>query len=387
MAIVGDPELIHFNLHTAGATSSSTVEVDEITADGTLIGKLTTLFDDGSAANGDAVAGDGIYSGVNTVAFTSTGVRYFMGKFSDWSLAGSQRTAAVVITGVNPATESQLQLSIDDNARLSAIAMDALNQGRPAASVLKSLQDALSQDMYVIPGSVQVANGVIQWEDINGILQGFDSNLAHRRRQPGRAGAGSLHRGCSVHDYGRSRLERGNEDILGDVLVLSPFASSLSAFDPSADIVTMFQTAHYSVTYHANAGVTLADFTDLSDYAAIELWGTRPPAARQYRRGLLSQLGSHPGVHGRKPKRPDRTTAFASSMATMLSRQATSLPMGGSLDGTIVLANACESAHDATMANAFTGLGSGSLHRLYAHRQGILRGRQGQRHVDDAAEF
>ncbi|GEM_PF-4269438 len=354
--VVGHPELVHFNLDTRWATGNSGAEVDEITSTGTVIGRVTSLFDDGSAANGDMTAGDGIYSGISAVAFSSPGTRYFMATFNDWSLSSSQRTATFTITGSNSASQQQLQLSVDDTTRLTGLAMDVLSNHGSAKAALDAIRNALLTDPDVVPGSVSSLGSVIQWEDVNGFLQGFDADFAiggDRLSAPVPAAYAPALPTASTDAVALS----APADPIGDVLVLSPFASSLSARDPSAGIVTQFQNANYSVTYHTNTGVTLADFANLSDYAAIELYGHGTMLPDNTGEGFYTSIAPTAASMA------DNEGDLKNHRVRMLNGYYVVTPSyisayGGSLDGTIVLANACESAHDATMANAFIGLGA-----------------------------
>ncbi len=284
--VVGTPELVTFSATVSGATSTTAVELDEVDANGTLITKLADLHDSGSAADGDAVAGDGIYTALVPISFNATGTRYFIAKLAD------AVTSSLSIPGVNPPTDAQLAQDSNDLNQVGSAASAAVTAGGGAAQIIAAAQTALQSDSNVLAGSIVVEPTGISWESSDGIIQDImtDALLGGR--------------GVSSVSAASNASTATNQALTGSTFVgasdaaASPLAATPQALVPADTVDSNGQTAEvldpynfvfasqgdeapavsqaltaggYTVTYKSNNLVTLDDFKNLGTNAAVAI--------------------------------------------------------------------------------------------------------------------
>src|SRR5205085_4183414 len=132
------------------------VEVDEVDASGNLVGKVTDLFDDGSATHNDVTAGDGVFNNVSVVGFDTAGQRFFVAKLTDSTTGAALQAPPVTVSGVVPPTAAELQQMLDASRAVSQQAAAALAAGQDPQAVLDSAQATLEASPdQAVPGSVQ----------------------------------------------------------------------------------------------------------------------------------------------------------------------------------------------------------------------------------------
>jgi hypothetical protein len=348
--VVGHPETVRFSIPTVGATANTAVEIDEVTSTGTFVGLLDNAYDDGSPAHADAVADDGIYSGINTIAFNAPGTRYFQAKMTT---GGTVRTGPILaIPGVAAPSSMQLGADSSDAAAISQTAKNILASGGTNAAALAAVATALSTDSNVRPGSIKSDATSVVWTTTDGVFQGVDTNFL----TGGDTLAAPPPAAATPAAPAQVTADDSSSGSNGSVLILSPFAASLSAYDPSAAIDSAFADANYSVTYHTDAAVTLNDFTNLGQYDAIDLYGhgcTLPGSGEGFYTSITDSvtnlvLNAWDLLNGRLADMNGYLVVTPSYITTY----------SGEMDGTIVIANCCDSAYDATMADAFTNNGA-----------------------------
>lgn len=276
--LVGSPELTTFAVSVSNATASTTVEVEEFDANGNDLGEFTALHDDGSAADNDVTAGDGIFSGVNVVGFSDPGTRYFAAVVNDPSLASSLQTSSVEIDGMF--AESEAQYAADgaaDDAVLTA-GNDVLAGGGSAKDAAAAVIAALASDPNFQAGSILSSGSEVEWTGANGIYYLYDGSVT----SDGQAGGGSVPVTADVAKAAQTGTDvPAVREVPADVvdhtgssaLVLAPFSTNW-VNDQSSQVDSLLKSAGYAVTYHDNAtqgAVTLDDFKNFNQYDAIAL--------------------------------------------------------------------------------------------------------------------
>ena len=352
VVIIGHAGMVHFSVQVSEPSASTAIAVNEVSDQGAFISKITDLYDNGSAAVGDPVAGDGLFNGQSSIEVAAAGQRHFIAVLTDPSVS-QQPTSSVAITGVALPSTSQLQRDDTDASAVNAKGTQMLNAHSSAASVVNALKTMLRSSTNVKTASIVTSPTAILWESSDGILHGFDTstfnsgNLLNAPTEPSEPEAGPL-----------MTQDDASTDNGGTALILSPFASSLSSWDSSSQTESLLANDGYTVTYEANQNVTISSFTNFGQYDAIALYGHG---------GLL------PGGQGGE-------VFYTSQQPTLLSEVENGWDLlthrlielngyyavtpsfidayAGSMNGTIVFAAACNSAFDSQMANAFIGNGA-----------------------------
>jgi len=363
-AVVGQSQPAIFHATLLSPPAGTIVQVHQVDASGNEIGELVQLADDGSAANQDVKAGDGIYSGSNVLNYASPGTIYYDVQVTDASSGAVFKTTSISITVAAAPSQAQVQTDTTDASNQTAVAQNVLASGGSSQAAIAAVQASLTSDTNVQPGSVQVSDTTITWKTLDGITEGVDtaeltdtlslgvgalpSPVAPGESAPTVAVTAAAGQTMAPAD--------ATPDPTMQVLVLSPFASSLSQWDPSAAIESQFANAGYTVTYHTNQNVTFSDFTNLGQYDAIELYGhgdKLPGGGEGFYTSLASSLSTSVA----------NIWALYNSQIVILNDYYVITPSyitayGGQMNGTIVLANCCNSAYDDTMANAFVDDGA-----------------------------
>lgn len=355
--VVGHTELAHFNVQLSNFTSSTAVEVDEFDAQGNNLGKLVDLLDNGSSIAGDRTAGDGIYSGVSTIAFSDPGTRYFAAVVSDPALTSPIDSSTLSIAGQNAPSQSALAADITDNNSLNQIAGNIINGGGSEAAALAAVQSALASDANVKPGTVATTATSVEWQTVDGSWQGISADFLTSSLNATLGGAAPSAASSAVQAPTSPPMQASADPTL-NVLLLSPFASSLSTFDPTNAISGEFSAANYTVTTHTDAAVTFDDFKNLGQYDAVNLYGHGTQLANGGE-GIYTSIASSAAtsfanvwdllnnrlviMNGYYVVTPNFITAYA-----------------GAMNGTIVEFEACSSLHDTAMGDAFLNLGAGA---------------------------
>ena len=274
--VIGHPEIAHFSVQVSHATPNTTVEVDEFDSQGNDIGELMGLLDNGSSALGDRAAGDGIYSGVSTLSATAPGTRYFAAVVSDPTLSAPIDSSKIAVVEENPPSNTALQADITDNNNLNQVAQNIINSGGTPAASLAAVASALASDSNVQPGTVQTTSTSIEWKSVDGTSEGVSTDFltsgANATLGSPPAGGGGETPTPSATPAAVPDTTPSADPTL-NVLILSPFASSLSQWDPSSAIESMFSNAGYTTTSLSNSQVTFSAFQNLGQYDAINLFG------------------------------------------------------------------------------------------------------------------
>jgi hypothetical protein len=370
---VGSSNVLHFSVPVAGATSSTTVEVDELDSSGNSLGKLVQLFDTGSAINRDSVAGDGNFSGVVTLNFSAPGQRFFASKVIDPILPAALQSPTVTVSGNAPLTQEQVSADKADFDNISQAADNAKASGTSAQGILDAVQAALQSDSNVVQSSIVVSNGTIDWLNVDGMEQMVDTTFS-----PDSLGGGGITAGGPQNLVG---LPGGNStparaltpldstpatDPSKNAIVLSPFVWQFGSLDPGNLITQALRGKGYTVTYKADVNqtdenVSLSDFENLGGHAAVVICahgmlvrdtvvinsGQQIDSASLvlYGEELATRqliLNTIPGVGKFFVIRP----SFVEDH-------------NGPMDGAVVYLNTCFGTANRTMANVFLGAGAG----------------------------
>ena len=223
---------------------------------------------------------------------------------------------------------------------------------------------ALASDTNVQRGTVQTTSTCIEWKTVDGTYEGVSTDFltssanATLGSPPPVAGAGSGTPAASAATAVAPDDDPASPDPTLNVLLLSPFESSLSQWDPSSSIAADFANAGYTVTLHQNAQVTFSDFQNLGQYDAVNLYGhgTQLPNLGE---GVYTSIQSSVStsaanvwdllndaiviMNGYYVVTPNYITEYA-----------------GSMNGTIVEFETCNSLHDTQLGNAFMNMGAGA---------------------------
>jgi hypothetical protein len=381
--VVGSPELTTFNVSVVDATPTTMVELDEVDSSGDLIGQITTLQDNGSPANGDAVAGDGIYSGIVPIAFNAPGTRYFVAKVSDSASGSSGQTAAVSIPGITGPTTQQL--AEDDQTSTAAVqsGMSIAANGGTAAQVISTIQTALSSDANVMPGSISTTDSSIAWEDSDGIVEMVptDELLGGRgASQPVQTlgSAAQVAGGTSIAPAAESAsppiIPADNSGDGQSAVVLDPyngqFTESSFGGDEAPQIAQMLTDAGYDTTYLTTSQISsLTVYQNLGSNATIAIV-THGVVSAKYGAIIATNVldsedpaSSHASdlVNHRLYLNPGAIAANGDGAQEYLATSQFFAKYTGSMDGTIVYLGACHLGETFQMPNAFLDQGAGAV--------------------------
>jgi hypothetical protein len=356
--VTGQAGLIHFSARVSEPSSSTTVEVDEVDGNGNFIGKITDLYDNGSAAVGDQTAGDGLFHGLSSIEIDAVGSRNFVAVLTDSSVT-DQQSSALVVTAKNPPSDAQIQQDDADSEAATATAMQVLSSHGSSSAAIKAIQRAVKTNGNFVAGSILVSSHAIQWQTSDGCQYVADVNLLQSGSTEGI--------GSSISNNVVSAMSSAvtpSEDDGGTVVGIAPFASAMTTggteLVQSAD--ALLRTAGYDVTEYLNNAGTIDAFKNLGRYDAVVIHSHG---------GLLSGGGEmiltsqHPTLLSDVANAWDLyfthrlVKGFLSDGAEYYAiTPAFISAYSGSMDKTIVYAGGCDTAADNQMANAFLNQGA-----------------------------
>jgi len=394
-ATVGISEEEQFSIPVGHAGPSTRVEVDEFDASGNNLGEFAPLADDGNVSNGDLTAGDGIFGGVNVVGFTAPGTRYFAAVVSDPNLSTPIHSATISIIGSAPLTQSQFDPAEADSASLNQAANTVLAGGGSIQAAIAAVEGALGSDANVVPGSIQMTATGVSWQDSAGIEHLFDTDMLNTDVGTPPASPFALLTPSQAALLPSDVTPASTAHSGSPSLVLEPFPSQWLQRAASPTIASKLTAAGYNVTFHdngTNGAVTLNDFKGLGQYdtIAIETHGdvlngnvvlatgvqTSDALDAQFQADLHSVPARLVAVG--VPAGLDSSSHLTGAVSDYAITPAWISYYSGTMNGTVVYVDACDSLGNQTMANAFTNLGAGAYIGYdgpvtfgFAHQQGI----------------
>jgi hypothetical protein len=383
--LVGTPELVTFSATVNGAASTTAVELDQVDASGTLISKVADLSDNGSATNGDAVAGDGIFSAMVPISFSGPGTQYYVAKLVD------AVTSPLSIRGVNPPTDAQLAQDSADSDAVGQAANQAMLTGGGAPQIISAAETALAADTNVLAGSMDVQPDGIEWENSDGIVEEISTDAILGGR-----GVSNLNSAAAAVTTGPLAAV-GSESISSGSVSASPAAATATIkpadaapdngqtavvldpfhfyFSPQGDeapnVAASLTAAGYTTSYLADTAVTLDSFKNLGSNATVAIvshglnsprYGvsivTDDPVPASPDSSFLSDLVNHRLYKCVIPanNRVDNTATNVSVVTASFFTKYT-----GTMDGSIVYLGCCHLGETPDLANAFINLGAAAV--------------------------
>jgi hypothetical protein len=368
--VVGTPDQLSLTATVSGRTPTTTMEVDEVDAAGTVTGKLADLFDDGSGLHNDTTANDGVFNNTIAVGYDAPGDHLFVAKVTDAATNATRQTAPVTVSVVPAPTPAQAQQALDTNRALGQQASTALAAGQGASAVLDQVQASL-QAMpadQVKPGSIVRSGNRVGWESGAGILSMVDTDLL---RPPTGQPAATPARGAPARpapaitplaapglfpaaETGQSECKRA--------IVISPFNASFLTQDETTLIRNELVSQRWTVTNKVG-NVTPEDFKGLGRYGAVvitSLGGVLPGP------GVVIATGAPAGTAAELAANPDAvnhrlvTYPTADGMSSLAVTPRFITAYTGRMDKSIVYVGQMAGAADPTMGNAFRQQGAAS---------------------------
>jgi hypothetical protein len=391
--LVGTPELTTFSATVAHSSATTAVELDEVDSSGNLIGKITNLQDDGSPGDGDAVAGDGTFSGIVPINFDALGTRYFIAKVTDSANGSSGATAAMSIAGVNPPTDAQLQQD-DDSANVVAAPAYAIAAAKgTAAQIIAAVQASLQSDADLVPGSVSTTSDSIMWENTDGTLECIPTDilLGNRGASEPVQTLGSASQVATPAALAPATAAPSDQIIRPaddnadgqTAVVLDPYndqfgtndLSDVDSGDEAPAISQMLSDAGYQTTYLSTSQISsLTVYQNLGSNAAIVIvsHGAVDPKYGSFL--ATSVLDSEdPWTSHKFDLANQRLALYPTGEGQQyLAGSQFFARYTGSMDGTIVYLGACHLGETSEMPNAFLDQGAGAVIAYTGVVQGVF---------------
>ncbi len=268
---VGTPADIRFSVGVQNATIGSSVELDEVNANGTFVAKVADLaLDVGQTA---------IYAVDSTVSADAIANRYFVAKLADPLLSVPVVSAtASIATAAEPTAD---QLAADNAGSFAATnaAQNIIDANGTSDAALAAAMSALSGDPNVIAGTLNIENELLSWKTVDGLLQGVDAGAITFRSGPG---VGVLASGAVATDTVSSPAVKtpaaAANTSRGSAIVIAANAVGFEPQEEGDDIANILTAANFNVTLYRHAtaldaGISIEQFKNLGSAATFAFTG------------------------------------------------------------------------------------------------------------------
>ena len=267
-------ETLRFSAAVPFATPGTTINLYNSDPSGSTpdAGLFGTMFDTGT--NGDAEAGDGIYTFATPVSYATPGTRYFAAR-----LAGSEQVVTAELRVVAPPTMERL-MEID--AQATQIVLDIEREtstGVETGLALANIAEILRNATGVDTSSVRVTDEGLYWSTDEGIPSVVFANESDYENTQARGGLGgdSFNPPPASITVSTPDLPPPSVNLAGETgLVLGAYFHQFEngGGDESNDMAAIFANAGMNVTekYRTTAGsneITVEDFKNLEQYSGV----------------------------------------------------------------------------------------------------------------------
>jgi len=288
----GESTSVTFAAALSSPTGITTVNLIETDAQGAGSTVVLTLYDDGDLTKGDDIAGDGIYHNRMAIQPSTTTDKYYRAK-----LPNSPTTSAVTRLLVAPHLTTQ---AITDMKSLSSQVSQSITNGLSSGKVWSQIQNDIVQ-VLAANSAKTAATGLadsgdgVWWVTKQGVLYAVDATLfsslkgsamsqtprqdsipeALRQERPLIPTFERPYDLSPSGTYSATGIKPSATDVIlpssNRALVIAPYFTFFEGGggDESNDIAQALQNAGFTVTFHADAAVTLADFKDWSPYGVV----------------------------------------------------------------------------------------------------------------------
>ena len=169
---VNEPTEMTFAIVAKNVRQGRTIDVYESDADGRLLQKVLSLYDDGDPSKGDDIGGDGVFHNKLTMSKDSTKSTYFLAKIASLTSEPSRMVVAEDFTEQDLTEVTVIQTQAHN------IYTQAVNSGLSSQVALQKVWTYLNTQPRVLMAAGTAEGQAVWWVDQKKILCGYAPNLA-----------------------------------------------------------------------------------------------------------------------------------------------------------------------------------------------------------------